>query len=68
MDFTVKNFLQLNINLNIAVRVEYISIYALKSLKKIAILCIILIKLIPNLQYSMVVMKLFWQIDPTINT
>ena len=37
-------------------------------IKEIAILCITLIKLTSNLQYSMAVMKLFWQTVPTVNT
>ena len=53
MNFTAKTFLLLNINQNIAVKVQYISIYALKSLRKSAILHL---------------KKLFWQNGPTINT
>ena len=42
-----------SINPNIVVKVQYILIQALKLLKKIATLCIILTRLTSNLQYLM---------------
>ena len=67
-EFYCEELFVITVNQNIAVKVSYILIYALKSLKKIAILHIILAKLISNLQCLMVKMKLFWQTGPTKNT
>ena len=53
---------------NTVVKVQYILIKAMKSLKKIVPLHITLTRPTSNLQYLMGGMKLFWQTGPAIST